>query len=94
MTTYKIIDCGDYQTIVNVNGEYHNHCHVNRRSTADMLVRLMKNKRVPRSDYLRNSVKRVTLDQKYIEKINHKIEKDRDKQRYYNVGGRGRGVRR
>lgn len=89
MSRYKIIDCGNYQTIVNVDGEYCNHCHVNRRSTADMLVRLMRSKRVPNSHYLRNSIKRVTLDNKYIEKINIKIKKDKDRQRYRNIGGRG-----
>ena len=90
MSKYKIIDCGGYVTITNVNGEYKNHCHVNRMKTAKMLVKLMKKKRVPKSSYLRESVKRVTLDERYIEKINIKIEKDRDKQYYYNVGGRGR----
>lgn len=49
-----------------------------------MLVRLMKKKKIPRSDYLRESVKRVTLDERYIDNINHKIEKDRNKPRYVN----------
>lgn len=52
-----------------------------------MLVRLMKKKRVPKSDYLRESIKRTTLDEKYIEKIDIKIEKDKQKQKYVNRGG-------
>lgn len=54
-----------------------------------MLVRLMKKKRVPKSDYLRESIKRTTLDDKYIEKINIKIEKDKQKQKYVNVNKGG-----
>lgn len=92
MSRYKIIDCGDYYTIANINGGYEDHCHVNTKKTAKMLVKLMKKKRVPRSDYLRESVKRVTLDERYIEDINIKTEKDRDKQKYRNIGGRGAKV--
>ena len=54
-----------------------------------MVVRLMKKKRVPKSDYLRESIKRITLDEKYIEKINIKIEKDKQKQKYVNVNKGG-----
>ena len=90
MSKYKIIQCKDYVTIANINGEYKNHCHVNRMKTAKMLVKLMRKRRVPKSNYLRESVKRVTLDKRYIEKIDIKIAKDRNKQYYYNVGGRGR----
>lgn len=56
-----------------------------------MLVKLMRKKRIPRSDYLRESIKRVTLDKRYIRDINIKIEKDKDKQKYINIQ---KGVRR
>ena len=49
------------------------------------------NKRVPKSKYLRESARRVTIDKKYIEKIEIKEEKDRNKQHYINVN---KGVRR
>ena len=49
------------------------------------------NKRVPKSKYLRESARRVTVDKKYIEKIEIKEEKDRNKQHYINVN---KGVRR
>lgn len=80
----KILDCGNYITIVNVNGKEENHAHVKRRSTAELLVRLVKNKRVPDSPYLRTSAKRLTLSTKYIRNINIKIEKDKNRQSYYN----------
>ena len=85
----EILNCGKYFTIVNKNGKYKNHCHVKKESTAHMLVRLMKKKRVPKSDYLRESIKRTTLDEKYIEKIDIKIEKDKQKQKYVNVNKGG-----
>ena len=89
MCTFKVINCGNYFTIANLKGTYDNHCHVEREKTAKMLVKLMKKKRVPKSDYLRESAKRCTLDLKYIEKINIKIAKDKDRQKYRNIGGRG-----
>lgn len=90
MDKFNIIDCGTYFTITNINGSYSNHCHVDTKDTAEMLVRLMRKKRVPRSHYLRQSAMRVTLDNKYKIEIELKIMKDRDKIRYYNVN---RGVR-
>jgi len=82
--SFKILDCGNYFTVVNVNGEEENHAHVKRRSTAELLVRLVKKKRVPYSSYLRTSAKRLTLSSKYIRDINVKIKKDKNKQSYYN----------
>ena len=84
LDSLKILDCGNYFTIVNVNGKEENHCHVKRRSTAELLCRLVKSKRVPDSSYLRTSAKRLTLSTKYIKNINVKIEKDKNKRGYYN----------
>lgn len=69
MCEFKIIPCGDYVTIANVRGSYDCHCHVKKLKTAKMLVKLMKKKRVPKSDYLRESAKRTTLDKRYIRDI-------------------------
>lgn len=80
----KIINCGNYYTIANINGNQENHCHVNKQSTAELLCKLITRKEVPKSSYLRESAKRVTLDEKYKEKIEIKEEKDRNKQYYYN----------
>lgn len=84
MDSLKILNCGNYFTIVNVNGKEENHCHVKRRSTAELLCRLVKSKRVPDSSYLRTSAKKLTLSTKYIRDINIKIGKDKNKQSYYN----------
>lgn len=88
---FNIIDCGNYMTIVNLNGGYENHCHINTYDTAEMFIKLMNKKRVPDSDYLRKSALRVSIDPKYINKIEIKIAKDRDKTRYFNVN---RGIAR
>lgn len=87
----NIIDCGNYFTIININGEYDNHCHIKKYKTANMLVNLILNKRVPKSKYLRESAKRVTLDERYKQDIDIKIEKDRDRIYYFNPN---KGVRR
>lgn len=50
-----------------------------------MLCRLIKNKRVPKSKWLRKSAKRVTLDEKYQNEIDIKIEKDKQKPKYVNI---------
>ena len=42
-------------------------------------------KQVPDSSYLRESAKRISRNEKYIDKINHKIEKDSQKPKYYKV---------
>lgn len=73
--------------MVNANGEYKHHTHIKRYKTCEMLVKLVEKKMVPRSSYLRLSAKRITLDQKYIDKIDIKIEKDKNKQKYYNKYG-------
>lgn len=85
-----IIDCGKYCVVANQAGEYKNHTHIKRYDTALMLITLVRNKRVPKSEYLRESAKRITLDDKYIEAIEHKQIKDRQKSKYYNVN---KGVR-
>ena len=84
LDSLKILNCGNYFTIVNVNGNEEHHAHVKRRSTAELLVRLVRKKRVPDSSYLRTSAKRLTLSTKYIRDINIKIGKDKNKQSYYN----------
>lgn len=84
MDNLKIINCGNYYTVINAKGNYQNHCHVNKRSTAELLCRLIKSKKVPDSSYLIESAKRVSIDWKYIEKIENKIEKDKNRQFYFN----------
>ncbi len=85
-----IIDCGKYCVVSNMQGSYDNHTHIKKYKTAEVFVKLVRAKEIPRSDYLRESAKRVTLDDKYIEAIEHKQDKDRQKSKYYNVN---KGVR-
>lgn len=40
---------------------------------------------VPDSKYLRETVLRISLDDKYKEKVKNKIDKDRNKQQYINI---------
>jgi len=79
-----IVNCGDYFTVSNKNGGRTNHAHVKKKSTAELLCRLIKKKEVPRSKYLRESAKRITIDEAYKAKIDIKINKDQQMQRYYN----------
>lgn len=71
----KMINCGNYFTVININGKHENHAHVKKYSTAHLLVKLINKKLAPKSPYLRESVKRITLDDKYIQKIEIKEEK-------------------
>lgn len=70
--------------VINTKGNYGNHGHIKRYETAKMFIRLMDKKQIPRSDYLRKTVLRVSLDERYKDDVRRKIEKDRDKQRYFN----------
>jgi len=56
-----------------------------------MLIKLFNKRAVPKSEYLRESCKRLILDKSYIEKIEIKQEKDKNKQSYLNSQ---KGVRR
>jgi hypothetical protein len=87
---FKIINYKNHYILINCSGAYENHAHVKKESTARMLVKLIRNKRVPDSSYLRESCRRVTIDETYKRKIENKIEKDKQKEKYINVG---KGVR-
>ena len=89
MKTDKLEILGYRNTYVVANraGEYKHRTHIKKRKTCELLIRLINKKEVPRSEYLRNSAKRITLDDRYIDKINIKIEKDQQKPKYYNKGG-------
>ncbi len=62
-----------------------------KENTAHLLVKLIKNKKVPKSKYLRESAKRITIDKKYIQKIEIKEDKNKQKQYYFNPN---KGLRR
>lgn len=90
-----IISEGGYRfTIENAKAHdfdnYHTHIRKrkskkNKTQTCDMLIRLICSKVVPKSTYLRTSAKRISRDEEYIAKIEHKEAKDLQKQKYFNV---------
>ena len=81
---YKILRNNKDYILINKNAEYSNHGHFKKKSTCHLLIRLIKNSRVPDSKYLRNAAIRICNDAKYIGKVKRKIEKDKDKQKYFN----------
>ena len=40
---------------------------------------------VPYNDYWKGTVLRVSTDKSYLEKVRHKIEKDKQKEMYVNI---------
>lgn len=64
-------------------GEYENHGHFKKFSTCMLLIRLMENNIVPDSNYLRQAVMRISVDDKYLEKVQIKMNKP--KKKYINI---------
>lgn len=77
--------------IINTLGSYRNHGHVKHLGTCKKLLKLMDKKIVPDSEYLRETVLRISLDEDYKAKVLHKMEKDKQKPKYVNVN---KGVRK
>lgn len=75
----------DHYVLINVKGKRENHTHIWSKKTCNTLIGLVCKKTVPDSDYLRESAKRVSRDKKYIDKINRKIIKDSNKQKFHKV---------
>lgn len=91
---FKIIDNGSYHTVINMKAnDFKNyHTHLDRKSTCELLIKLVCKKRVPKSPYLRTSAKRISRDKKYIRNIEIKEEKDKDRIYYHNPQ-KGRVIR-
>ena len=82
---YTVVKSKRGHVIINTKGIFEeNHAHVKHLSTCKMVIGLIKKNIVPDSSYLRETVKRLSLDSKYIDKINSKIEKDKNRQYYFN----------
>lgn len=77
-----VIESKKGHVLINMDGKYENHGHIRKLDTAKMVIKLIKTKKVPDSNYLRQTVLRVSLDEKYKAKVRHKIAKDKDKQPY------------
>ena len=80
-----IKDCGNYYTVINNNGRYSNHCHVENRKSAELLKKQIERKIVPKGKYFRSCALRVTIDENYKIKIENKVLKDKNRIFYFNV---------
>lgn len=88
---YKIQKGSRDYIVSNVNGKYENHGHFQKLSTCYVMVRLIRKNTIPKSPYLIEAARRITIDPKYKETLTHKLKKLKRKQMYYNSN---RGVRR
>ncbi len=85
---YKILRNNSGYIVSNTKGEYKNHGHFKRLKTCYTIIRIMDKKQVPRSNYLKGSVLRISTDRRYKEKVRRKMRKDKNKQTYINYGFR------
>ena len=81
---YIVLEGRRGHTIINTKGNKDNHGHIKYLDTCEMLLNLMYKKVVPDSSYLRGTVLRISLDDKYKQKVNNRIAKDKSRQFYYN----------
>ena len=88
---YKVLKCHKDYVLVNLKGEYENHGHFEKEKTCMSLIKWMRKGTVPKKPYLRQSVLIISTDEKYKEKVRVKIEKDAQRQYYFNPN---KGVRK
>lgn len=85
---YRIVKDKRGYVVINMRGEYEHHSHLKKESTCYLLIRLVKRRIVPDSKYLMEAARRISLDEKYIDRIERRQQ--REVQRYFNVNN---GVR-
>ena len=67
---YRIIKITEHSYVVaNTYGGHGMHAHIAKRSTAQKLIKLVRSKTVPRSDYLKTSALRISMDKRYKQQI-------------------------
>ena len=84
---FLIIDCGDYYLLRNIKMKFEaksGHTHLDKYQSCEDIINWICNHKVPYNDYLRESARRVSRDEKYLEMIDIKNDKVRNKQKYYN----------
>ena len=91
---YKIIATESDFILRNRHGKYKNHGHFRKLSTCYLMIRLMNDKEVPKSPYLRKAALRISTDSEYIEKVKNKINRDADKSHYINVNKGAKNLRK
>lgn len=82
---FKILRNRSGFILINENGDYSNHGHFKKESTCKLLIDLINKNIIPHSDYLRQAVLRICINDKYKDKVKRKIKKDKDKQMYINI---------
>lgn len=80
---YTVKKNRDGYILCNNHGSYRNHGHLKKFQTCMLLIRLMENNIVPDSSYLRESVLRISVDEKYLSKVHTKMNKS--KKKYINI---------
>ena len=88
---FTILEDEDGYIVKNNKGKYENHGHFKKLSTCYTLIRLMQKKTIPRSTYLLEAARRITIDVKYKQTLELKQLKNKQRQRYFNPS---KGVRR
>ena len=88
---FTILEDEDGYIVKNNKGKYENHGHFKKLSTCYTLIRLMQKKTIPRSTYLLEAARRITIDVKYKQILELKQLKNKQRQRYFNPS---KGVRR
>lgn len=71
--------------LINTEGKYENYGHLKRLETALMMINLIERRIIPKSNYLRGTAIRVALDERYVQAVKDKIDKDSQKQHFINV---------
>ena len=80
---YRIVKDKRGYVVINIKGEYDNHSHIKKESTCHLLIKLVKRKTLPRSNYLLEAARRISIDDKYIRDI--EIKQSKEKHQYVNV---------
>lgn len=75
---FDIRNNSDSYIIIRVGGEYEQHAHIKTKRTCDKLIKLIKSNKLPMSEYLQGSCKRLLTDEEYARLRPFK-------QMYYNV---------
>ena len=68
---YKIQKGSRGYIVSNVNGKYENHGHFQKLSTCYVIIRLLRKNTIPKSPYLIEAARRITIDHKYKETLTH-----------------------
>ncbi len=88
---FTILEDEDGYIVKNNKGKYENHGHFKKVDTCYTLIRLMQKKTIPRSTYLLEAARRITIDAKYKQILELKQLKNKQRQRYFNPS---KGVRK